>query len=129
MCHITIFYRYKVLNIQCQLVRDVPQGTALGPLLFMVLLSDIDSDTESDIISFADDTRIYLGVNYTNSSENFKYDLDTIYLWADQNNMQFNSLKFNLLSLTHRCPSSNIYLTKDKFSSRITISRYFFYVR
>ena len=34
-------------------------------------------------------------------------------LWAEQNNMQFNSMKFNFLSFSHRCPSSNEYLTQD----------------
>ena len=64
-------------------VSGLPQGTVLGPLLFLILLSDIDTDIESDIISFADDTRIYRGVNDTNGSENLQSDLDTVYLWAD----------------------------------------------
>lgn len=44
------------------MVSVVPHGTVLGPLLFLILLSDTDADTESDIISFAYDTWIYRGV-------------------------------------------------------------------
>ena len=79
--------------------------------MFLILLSDIDTDIESDIISFTDDTRIYRGD--TNGNENLQSDLDTVYLWVDQNNMQFNLLKFNFLSCSHHCPSLNISLTKD----------------
>ena len=38
----------------------VPQGTVLGPLLFLVLLSHISSDiNHSSVVSFADDTRVH----------------------------------------------------------------------
>ena len=41
-------------------ISGVPQGTVLGPMLFLVLMSDINQNIEeSKIISFADDTRLY----------------------------------------------------------------------
>ena len=42
------------------IISGVPQGTVLGPLLFLILMSDIDEGiVNSKIISFADDTRLY----------------------------------------------------------------------
>ena len=39
----------------------VPQGTVLGPLLFLIMISDIDKDVSaSKLVSFADDTRLYI---------------------------------------------------------------------
>ena len=39
----------------------VPQGTVHGPLLFIIMISDINKDIlSSKIISFADDTRVYI---------------------------------------------------------------------
>ena len=41
----------------------VPQGTVLGPILFMIMVSDIDKDVSaSKLVSFSVDTRLYSGV-------------------------------------------------------------------
>ena len=41
-----------------------PQGTVLGPLLFLIMLADINKDiSELNLISFSDDTRIYTKID------------------------------------------------------------------
>ena len=41
----------------------VPQGTVLGPLLFLIMISDINKGTASSkLISFADDTMVYSNI-------------------------------------------------------------------
>ena len=44
-------------------LRGIPQGTVLGPLLFLIMIFDIEKDVSaSKLVSFADDTRLYSGV-------------------------------------------------------------------
>lgn len=73
----------------------VPQGTVLGPLLFLILLSDISSGISvSNVISFADDTRIYSKIEGGDDCNHLQSDLAKIYMWAQTNNMVFNDKKF-----------------------------------
>ena len=79
-------------------ISGVPQGSVLGPLIFLILISDIDDEIlHSFIASFADDTRATKGLKCENDAADLQNDLFRIYQWAERNNMEFNSLKFELI--------------------------------
>ena len=66
----------------------VPQGTVLGPLLFLIMIADINNDIfESNLNSFADDTRIYAKIHDVSDCNLLQQDLNHIYDWATTNNM------------------------------------------
>ena len=81
----------------------VPQGTVLGPLLFLIMINDIDENITQSIISiFADDTRVTKTINTEEDLELFQEDLDKLFYWAESNNMTFNGTKFELLRYGHK---------------------------
>ena len=76
----------------------VPQGSVLGPILFLILIGDIDKNVaHSFLSSFADDTRIGRGVKSAQDAALLQEDLLQVYDWAAANNMDFNTSKFDLL--------------------------------
>ena len=76
----------------------VPQGSVLGPLLFLVLIGDIDREVaQAYVSSFADDTRVAMRIDSTDDTNVLQRDLGSIYKWSHDNNMQFNSSKFECL--------------------------------
>ena len=94
----------------------VPQGTVLGPLLFLIMLADINKDiSESNLISFADDTRIYSKINDVTDCDTLQQDLNHVYDWASINNMFFNAHKFYYVSFSPNKYSSlsNVYINPE----------------
>ena len=75
----------------------VPQGTVLGAVLFLVLISDISNNVDSNITSFADDTKVFATINNPSDCNDLQSDLDNIYSWTSDNNMMFNQEKFQYI--------------------------------
>ena len=72
----------------------VPQGSVLGPLLFLVYINDLVDNVNSDVKMFADDTSLFSNVtNETVTAEVLNRDLEKVRLWAWQWKMQFNAEK------------------------------------
>ena len=63
----------------------VPQGSILGPLLFLVYITDIVEEIQSNINSFADDTCLSMVVGNPNAAGTIlQNDINKIILWADK---------------------------------------------
>ena len=87
-----------VLSNPRPVISGVPQGSVIGPLIFLILISDIDKNTlHSLVASFADDTRVTKGIESENDAVDLQEDLFHIYQWSVTNNMEFNDIKFELL--------------------------------
>ena len=69
----------------------VPQGSVLGPLLFLIYKNDLENGLKSQVNFFADDTSLFSIVKDPNiSAIELNHDLDLITSWAYQWKMSFN---------------------------------------
>ena len=104
------------LSQNSPVLNGVPQGTVLGPQLFLIIIFDINKDIiSSKVISFADDTRVYSTITQSDDCDNLQSDLQIIYNWALYNNMFFNSQKFHCVSYCSSLTlnSTNTYVNPD----------------
>ena len=93
----------------------IPHGSVLGPILFLLFISDINANIESIASMFADDTRVLGNIATEEDVEKMQEDLTKIYKWAEENNMLFNNNKFELLryGANTEIKQSTFYLSVD----------------
>ena len=69
-------------NLNC----GIPQGSILGPMLFLIYINDIEKSTSLKILSYADDTTVYQsGPNVDNLIINTNHELKLLYDWLCAN--------------------------------------------
>jgi hypothetical protein len=70
----------------------VPQGSVLGPLLFLIYINDLTDIINSNMKLFADDSSLFARVRNRIAATHSQLvgDLDTITVWAHQWKMKFN---------------------------------------
>merc|ERR1711915_116982 len=96
--------KYKVvtngaMSEEQNVMSGVPQGTVLASLFFIIMISDIDDNILGSIVRlFADDTKVSAKIKNEGDTETLQHDLDVIYRWADENHMEFNENKFEMMS-------------------------------
>ena len=82
----------------------VPQGTVLGPLLFLISINDINSNLSKNtfIRLFADDCLLYRIIETPSDSHQLQKDLETLQLWERENKMEFHPDKCQLIRFTNK---------------------------
>ena len=82
-------------------VSGVPQGTVLGPLLFLCYINDLPNNLQSSVRLFADDCVIYRDIQNEFDSNVLQEDLDTLRKWETNWQLCFNPSKCFVMRLTH----------------------------
>lgn len=77
----------------------VPQGTVLGPLLFLLYINDIESNISSEIRLFADDCILYRTIKSAADPLALQTDISKLQTWADTWQMKFNPDKCHILPI------------------------------
>ncbi len=102
-----------------EVTSGVPQGSVLGPILFLIYINDIDIGLISKIGKFADDSKLLNSVSNRSGVEELRRDLKHLESWADKWQMQFNVDKCSVIHLGKNNPESKYSLCNKELNSSI----------
>ena len=78
----------------------VPQGSVLGPILFLAYINDLPEQVRSRVRLFADDTAMYLCISSLSEANILQEDLLKLEKWEEDWDMNFNPAKCQVLHVT-----------------------------
>ena len=99
----------------------VPQGSVLGPLLFLLYIDDIHSAiSHSSVLMFADDIALYKEVISSSDQEMLQADLSQVFKWSCKWQLNLNPSKCETICISYRCspPAANYRLNNHALSTK-----------
>ena len=61
----------------------VPQGSVVGPILFLVYINDLEEGVTGNILKFADDTKLFRKTKEIGDKQNLQEDIDKLVRWSE----------------------------------------------
>ena len=85
-----------------KVLSGIPQGSVLGPILFVVYINDLPDDLKGHVKMFADDTKVYSHIRNNDDCELLQNDLDSLSNWSEKWQLKFNVGKCGIMHYGHQ---------------------------
>jgi len=83
----------------------IPQGSVLGPLLFLTFVNELPEWITSSMLMFADDTKIWTKIDKVDDNYTLQADLDKLVRWSEIWLLKYNVEKCKVMHIGHIRPT------------------------
>ena len=105
-----------VLSGERVVLSGVPQGSVLGPLLFLLYINDILDDLETSLLLFADDSKLFNHIRAQEDMDALQRDLSRLEAWSGLWLLRFHPDKCHVLSFGKEDAMSKLQLFHGQYS-------------
>ena len=110
---------------EVKVTSGVPQGSVLGPLLFLLYINDLPENIQSQVRLFADDTAVYLTVTNMQDSQVLQSDLESLQHRERTWDMEFNPGKCQVIHITlSKSPVKSRYFMHNQELESVDAAKY-----
>jgi hypothetical protein len=105
-----------------RVLSGVPQGSVLGPILFLIYINDLVDVVQScNIKIFADDTKLYFKVKHDADHNKFTYDAKKVFGWAHKNRLSIAMHKCQVLHVGFSNPSRPLFIDGELLDEALSV--------
>ena len=96
----------------------VPQGSVLGPLLFILFINELPTWIVNDMRMFADDTKLWCRIKKESNCVTLQQDVDYLTTLSNTWQLQFNAEKCKVMHIGHSC-ATEYYMSEGSSKTKI----------
>ena len=99
---------------ECPVTSGVPQGSVLGPMLFIFYINDLPDVSNVITMIYADDTKAYTSIKSLEDRNNLQQSIDRMYDWSQTWQLHFNQSKCQILHIGSNNPKYEYFIGRDQ---------------
>ena len=99
----------------------IPQGSVLGPILFIIFINDLPDVVDTCVKIFADDTKIFNYIRIQSDCEKLQRDLDNLSEWSDKWQLRFNVSKCGVMHYGHQQNDSTYSMSENNVRRELKV--------
>lgn len=96
-------------SLKKEVTSGIPQGSVLGPVLFVIFINDLPHQVDSEIYLFADDIKILRRIQGPVDQTTLQEGINTMLKWSDKWLLEFHPDKCASMSINSKSAETNVY--------------------
>ena len=102
----------------CPVTSGVPQGSVLGPMLFVYFINDLPDVCTVPTKIYADDTKAFSQIKTDEDRAMLQHSIDQMYRWTQEWQLLFNQTKCKILHIGENNPKYKYYIGEEAIEEK-----------